>query len=156
MSTFFYYQIMRKYFWSKWQYLTCNLIKRSKFDSKFSVFFSRAYNCHFMSKLPIQWIHLSNFSIPIILREKVKEWKVNQKSRYLLRHKPQWQNGFCFYQIAVTIAQNFFVPFLKTQYKLIIIVTPILHWSYEDKGQPGIVSPSGSYDKLLTHIFAGI
>ena len=57
-----------------------------------------------------------------------------------------------FYQIAVTIAQNFFVPFLKTQYKLIIIVSPTLHWSYEDKGQQGVVSSVDSYDKLLTHI----
>ena len=59
--------------------------------------------------------------------------------------------GFVFYQIAVTIAQNFFVPFLKTQYKLIIIVSPTLHWSYEEKGQQGVVSSAGSYDKLLTH-----
>ena len=58
---------------------------------------------------------------------------------------------FVFYQIAVTIAQNFFVPFLKTQYKLIIIVSPTLHWSYEEKGQQGVVSSAGSYDKLLTH-----
>ena len=39
---------------------------------------------------------------------------------------------------------------LKTQYKL-IIVSPTLHWSYEDKGQQGVVSSVGSYDKLLTH-----
>ena len=59
--------------------------------------------------------------------------------------------SFVFYQIAVTIAQNFFVPFLKTQYKLIIIVSPTLCCSYEEKGQQGVVSSAGSYDKLLTH-----